>query len=415
MKILKALQERKTKAIGAMKALLDSVGENALSEEQQKEYDAHKVEVDRLKAQISERESLLALESENAQARPAVAQASDIGRFAPEAKREFESFGEFVHAVRFQPNDQRLAAVDQRMDEGSQGGFAVPKQFRDQLLAVTPSQAIVRPRATVIPAGSPPDAEISMPALNQGTSKGMYAGVTVTWIGEGGTKPQTDMAIREITLKPKEVAAHIVATDKLLRNWGAASSLIEQQLRAAIASAEDAAFLSGNGAARPLGLINSAGAISVNRTTASRVVTADIFAMFAKMHFDGGSPEWLASQSIIPYLLTLKDANDNYIYVKSLGEGAPATLMGYPIRFNSRQPVLGSKGDLIFGDLKSYLIKDGSGPFVEASPHVYFTTNKTVIKAFWNVDGQMWLDGPLLLEDGSTQASPVVILDVPAA
>ncbi len=53
------------------------------------------------------------------------------------------------------------------MDNGASGGFAIPPQFRETLLQVTPQQSIVRPRAQVIPAGSPPDAPVTMPALDQ--------------------------------------------------------------------------------------------------------------------------------------------------------------------------------------------------------------------------------------------------------
>ena len=64
-------------------------------------------------------------------------------------------------------------------------------------------------------------------------------------------------------------------------------------------------------------------------------------------------------------------------------------------------------------DFSHYLIKDGSGIFVSASEHALFTQNKTIIKAFWNVDGQPWLNGPIKGEDGE-QYSPFVALDVPS-
>jgi hypothetical protein len=58
-----------------------------------------------------------------------------------------------------------------------------------------------------------------------------------------------------------------------------------------------------------------------------------------------------------------------------------------------------------------YLIKDGSGPFVDSSPHVHFTSNRTVIKIFWNVDGKPWLSEPLHLEGSKTNTiSPFVVL-----
>ena len=60
---------------------------------------------------------------------------------------------------------------------------------------------------------------------------------------------------REIRLEPNEVAAHVVVTDKLLRNSAAAGALVSSLLRKAIIAAEEDAFLSGNGAGQPLGII----------------------------------------------------------------------------------------------------------------------------------------------------------------
>ncbi len=68
---------------------------------------------------------------------------------------------------------------------------------------------------------------------------------------------------------------------------------------------------------------------------------------------------------------------------------------------------------MLLADWSHYLIKDGSGPFVAASEHVKFTSNKTVIKIFWNVDGAPWLTAPIAEENGY-EVSPFVGLDVPA-
>lgn len=48
-----------------------------------------------------------------------------------------------------------------------------------------------------------------------------------------------------------------------------------------------------------------------------------------------------------------------------------------------------------------------------ASEHVKFTSNKTVIKIFWNVDGAPWMNEPFKEENGY-EVSPFVALDVPA-
>jgi HK97 family phage major capsid protein len=99
------------------------------------------------------------------------------------------------------------------------------------------------------------------------------------------------------------------------------------------------------------------------------------------------------------------------LWVQSAGPGLPPTLLGIPVMFNERSVALGTAGDVVLADLSQYLIKEGSGPYVAMSEHVYFTTNKTVMKIFWNVDGQPWLDAPIPLE-GSTSntVSPFIVL-----
>jgi HK97 family phage major capsid protein len=313
-----------------------------------------------------------------------------------------------MHAVRFNTNDQRLNYVEaagsngelraeSRMDDGPSGGFAIPPQFRDTLLKLTPQQAIIRPRAQVIPAGSPPDAPVTMPALDQtGAAPGnMFGGVQVTWIGEGGTKPNTDMKLREVTLTPHEVAGSIVVTDKLLRNWQASDALLTQQLRGACSQAEDFAFLKGDGIAKPLGILNAGATYKVARTTANSISYDDVVEMAARCY---GNGVFVYSRSALPALRKLRDPQGHYIWAESAREGEPSMLIGMPAIQSDRNPLVGVLGDIWCADLGQYLIKDGSGPFVAASEHVYFQSNKTMIKIFWNVDGAPWLTAPITLE-----------------
>ena len=444
---LKQMREKRAANAKAMRAILDkATAENRveLSEEESAEYDKLKAECDQLTSAIARHEEMDGLESDLGATRPAAASqqttespgAGGVRKLGPEAKKEFETFGEFMHAVRFNQNDQRLhfqefdgdrevatmefgedgaPRSEMRMDTGAAGGFMIPEQHRNEILRVDPATAIVRPRANVIPAGSPPDAAITMPALDQsGSAPGnMFGGVQVEWIAEGEEKPETDARFKEIRLEPKEVAGHIVVTDKLLRNWRAAGPFLERLLRDAISQSEDFAFISGNGVGKPLGYLNSGAALAYNRDTNNQIKYVDLVGMLAKILMRGGSPVWIASQSIIPQIMNMKDDDGRLIYVVNAKEGMGRTLLGYPLIINNRAAGLGSKGDISLADFSHYLIKDGSGPFVAASEHVHFKQNKTVIKAFWNVDGQPWLHAPVTEENGYT-VSPFMVLDVPA-
>jgi HK97 family phage major capsid protein len=202
-------------------------------------------------------------------------------------------------------------------------------------------------------------------------------------------------------------------TDKLLRNWGAADAVLSAQLRLAIVAAEETAFYSGNGVARPLGILSTPARIDVNRAVANQIAYADIIGMFSRLRRNM-SPVWIASPTVIPQLTTMVDnaTGSNAIWVPSAVPGIPATLMGIPVIFSERSVALGTRGDLVLADLSYYVIKDGSGPFVMASEHVYFTSNRTVIKIFWNVDGKPWMDEPLPLEGSAANTvSPFIVLN----
>lgn len=337
----------------------------------------------------------------------------------PVQEQEFRDFGEFLQTVKYNPQDQALRAKEMsdqtqkrflNMGIGANGGFIVPDQFSNQIKMVDDQSAIFRPRAQVMPAGDPPDAAIPIPALDQGNANGVYAGVQVSWIAEGATKPETEPLFREIRLEPNEVAAHVVVSDKLLRNSASAGALISSLLRKAIIAAEEDAFLSGNGVGKPLGIIGHPSAIQVARAGAGAIAYNDVVNMFARAIF-GGKLAWIGSQTCLPQLMTMVDAGNNLVWQPNAREGVPGTLLGIPFLLNDQSPILGAEGDLILVDLDYYLIKDGSGLSISMSEHPLFTQNRTIIKAFWNVDGQPWPSTPLLARDGVSTVSPFVVLD----
>lgn len=417
---LKELRAKIEENLAKLRAMLDLVEteKREFTDEEVATYEALEKETDKLEKEHERMEKQAIREARQRDREDKAYMADYDGRKTATPPKEFSGLGEFLVTVRFNRNDPRLAdlyretrgAGDMSMGVGTEGGFMVPEQFITTLRQVTPQEAIVRPRATVIPAGDPPDAKITMPILDQTNSENIYGGIVVSPVAEGGTKNLTDARFKEFSLEPQEIAGYTVVTDKLLRNWQAAGAFLETQFRRALMGWEDTQFVSGTGIARPLGVINLPCKVNVNRTTANQIAWGDINNMYARIKF-GGNLVWIASQTTLPQLLAIADAGSNAIFIMNAANSVPATLYGIPVMFNDRSPALGSEGDLILADLSYYMIKDGSGPFVDASPHVYFTSNKTVIKAFWNVDGNSWLSSPLPLE-GSTSntVSPFVVL-----
>ena len=331
----------------------------------------------------------------------------------PEKERaEWRSLGEFVRAVYANPADKRLqdrfVEVEERQQQmavGEDGGFLVPDQFADDLLTVQPDEAIVRPRARVFPGGG--DADFHIPAL-QYSGNNMFAGANVTWIDEGKLKNETDIEFKRITLHPFEVAAWIPVTDKLMRNAAMIEQIVRAQLRGALIDAEEATFLTGAGGAQPTGIIGHAATIQVNRNNANQVDYDDLAEMLSVYRGRGGV--WIVGRDVLPQLMDLQDPANGYIWQPSARDGNPGRLFGMPVLFSDHSPALGTAGDVVLADLSNYLIKDGIGVAISASPHVRFTQNQTIIKAFKTVDGIPWLTGPL---PTTVPTSPFVQLHTP--
>lgn len=434
----------------AARALLAAAqGDNGrtLTVEETAAFDAHMEAVAAAEANIARIVALDESEARAAQPVPAAARGASpqIVRAGGEvAVREFESLGHMVAAVRFNPNDSRLqfdqnagaqanAAMEgmsmeqraahmgvdpvmyaeMRMDNGAAGGFAIPPQFRAQLLELpTYSEAPIRAGAMVIDADpNSPDAGITMPAIDQsGNAAGhVFGGITVGWVAEGGQKPLTDMLLKDVTVDTHEAAGYMVVTDKLLRNWQGADATLRRQFRAALLQSGEYAFLRGDGVTKPKGIIGDPATMVVARQTALKVTYTDLVNMVARLLNMAAGAFWLMPQAVLPQIANLKDEAGNLIWQANARDGFAGTLLGYPVKWSPFNPALGTSGDVMLIDPAHYIIKDGSGPFIAASEHVLFTQNKTVIKAFWNVGGQPWLTAPHR-DEGGYEVSPFVQL-----
>jgi HK97 family phage major capsid protein len=106
------------------------------------------------------------------------------------------------------------------------------------------------------------------------------------------------------------------------------------------------------------------------------------------------------------------DAGNHRVYISAdPSRSLPPTLMGIPTVFTGRTPTIGETGDVMLCDLAYYLLKTSARPFIQASEHVLFKENKTVVKTFYNVDGSHWLKKPITMRDGVTEMSPFVVLE----
>lgn len=336
---------------------------------------------------------------------------------ALESQEGTKSFADFLLAVR--RKDARYLAKAFKSThveaEGALGGFLVPESFRAEMLRMMGETAIVRPRATVIPADMP---VTNIPALNQvggPTATGdpvWFGGVHMHWTEEAGAKAETNADFEMLTMAVHEISGYTQISNALTKDSARAglsiATLIEELFAGAFAWQEDYVFLRGNGVAKPLGILNAPCLKTVTRNTGSTIKYEDLAGMFAA--FFGQTGVWLVSRSAVSKLLQMVDAEGHLVWQPNAASPMPGTILGMPVLVTEKLPALGSEGDLLLADFSKYLIYDMGEFTVDFSEHYAFINNKGTWRCSERLDGRPWLSDKLTLTDGSTTVSPFVAL-----
>lgn len=337
------------------------------------------------------------------------------------AKAGFSAGWEYMKALyafrvqgKYDPRLEALEVKDMSGEVGASGGFLIPTAQQQQILTARGESALIRPRARVIPMAS---RVVPFPAVDYSNGaagvSAFYGGVQVYWTEENADATESDAEFKFKELHARELVGYTEVPNGLIRDSAISMEAFltgPNSFGGALAWKEDYDFLRGNGVGKPLGLLNSAAKILVNRAGAGHFAFADAVGMLAKMILSG-SPVWLMSQSVIPDLYQLKDANNNAIWLPNAAGSGPTTLLGFPVLWTEKLPALGTAGDVVLADLNWYLIGDRQGMTMDVSREHKFKSSQTAFRVTEAVDGQLWLDAAITLADGSSTVSPVVVLN----
>ncbi|WP_019999070.1 phage major capsid protein [Aureimonas ureilytica] len=220
------------------------------------------------------------------------------------------------------------------------------------------------------------------------------------WVGETASRPATSTPqFGSLDFTPGELYANPAISQQLLDD--AAINLeqwLADEVETEFARQEGIAFLSGNGANKPYGILtyvegeaNAAkhpwGAIPVTNSGQAAALTADGFLdlMYSLPGEFAGNAKLYMNRLSLGSARKLKDGQGNYLWQPSYVSGEPQTLGGSPIVELADMPVVGA-GNIaaLYGDMAStYLVIDRIGisvlrdPFTN-KPYVHFYTVKRV-------------------------------------
>lgn len=294
------------------------------------------------------------------------------------------------------------------------GGFLIPETLRSNLLQVALEQAVVRPRATVIPMES---LRVPFPTIDSTTNSGsVYGGMIGSWTEEAGALAQSSATFGRIVLEAKKLTGYSEVPNELFTDSIVSfAAFLNTVWPQAIAFFEDVAFMSGSGVGEPLGWLNAAAAISVAKESGqanTTIVWENITKMFARMlPASLGKAVWIANLDTFPELATMAlsvGTGGAPVWINNGAEGPPMTILGRPVIFTEKAATLGGAGDINFVDLSYYLIGDRQAMQMESSPHFKFGTDQTAVRIIERVDGTPWLKSAITPQTGSNTLSPFV-------
>jgi HK97 family phage major capsid protein len=263
-------------------------------------------------------------------------------------------------------------------------------------------------------------------------------GVIAFWANEADTFLSSRPKFRQIELVLNKLTALVYATDELLNDAAALTDWIMNNLPTEINFRVEDAIFNGSGAGQPLGILNSQAFLALSPgNTPTVIVTTDVLAMWAQFWHPGllnsiasiatenltpGPPAvgqmpgaaWFIDQTCIPQLFALQLGTGGtaiLLYHPPGYNGLPGPygqLLGLPVIPTEHNAVLGTKGDIILGDLSQVLLADKGAIQSAASMHVRFVQDEMTFRFTYRCDAQTTWKKPLTPKSGGSTLSPFI-------
>lgn len=331
-------------------------------------------------------------------------------------KHGFRSFGEFAMSV-LKASAKGSGTPDPRLfvnqapttygseGVGADGGFAVPPDFRAEIMIKVMGEDTLMGRTDQQTSSSN---AFTFPK-DETTPWQSSGGIQAYWDGEAGQKTQSKPSLQQETVKLNKLIALVPVTDELLEDVPSMTNYLRKKTPEKINFKINDAIINGTGSGMPLGILNSGALITAAPTSgqAADTVTFDnIVDMWTRLYAPcQANAVWILNQDVQAQLMKMSfngvSGSNVYptpVYLPPGGlSGSPyATLMGRPVIPSQASPALGNVGDIIVGDLREYLsISKIGGIREDVSIHLFFDYDVTAFRFVLRVGGQPWWSAPI--------------------
>jgi HK97 family phage major capsid protein len=381
---LKRLNEARQSAWEQGKALLDAAAaENRdLTAEEQVSYDKINADIDGMAQRAT---SLIDAEQRNKDATEAFEKLlggqSGEQRKARSEADEFRAFarGESGKSYEAQPESRDLTK-----GTATAGGNTVPTSFYDQLWEhMIEVSGVLNAGPTLLRTTSGENIEIPVTTAHS----------TAALTAEAALLAESDPAFAKRTLGAYKYGMSVQVASELVSDSGVdLLGYLSRQAGRAVGNALGVDLVTGNGTAKPSGIVQTAstgvtgGAGVAGAFTADNLI--DLYFSVIAPYRNSSSCGWLMKDATLANVRKLKDTTNQYLWQPSIQVGQPDTLLGKPVHTDPNVAAVGlSAKSVIFGDVAAYFVRLAGGIRFERSDDFAFQNDLVTFRCIVRGDG----------------------------
>lgn len=264
----------------------------------------------------------------------------------------------------------------------SEGGYLVPDEFEATLIDALKEENVMRSLATIITTSS---GEKLIPVV---ASHG-----TASWTAEEAEITESDDAFSLVNIGAHKLTTMIKVSDELLNDSAFnLEQYIAREFARRMASAEEDAFINGNGTGKPTGILTT-GQTGVTSASGTAITADEIIDLYHSLRSPyRKTATFITNDSTVKVIRKLKDGTGQYLWQPGLTAGAPDTILNRPIKTSSYMPSIALNQKVIaFGDLSYYWIADRQGRAFKRLNELYAKNGQVGFLATQRVDGKLTL------------------------
>jgi len=345
-----------------------------------------------------------------------------------EADRPFLTIAEQCKAIKdftvsmgrvIDPRLQRIenamkAALGANEQSPTEGGLLLDPTLVSEVITPIHQEGPFSPRVRRMPVGNNSNSGwINGIDETSRATGSRWGGIRGYRLAEAGSLTASKPKFRRINWELKKYGALVYSTDELLRDASQFSAIVNTGVREEIGFMLNDDIFSGIGVAGAQGVMNSPALVTVTRDTGSKILHADIVAMWQRLDARSkANAAWYINSECQPQLDALYFSGTTSVlspYV-SYGVDGVMRIYGKPVIETEFNSALNTTGDILLADMSQYLMWEKQGIQEATSIHIAFLTDETAFRFIYASDGQSSLNSPLTPYKGTLTKSPFVVL-----